>query len=403
MSDVALYYPHLWIRDETWLKSALLHWPRIARMVPRDGDYEYDGWARDPEVVGPWRSCLPRTVHSTLERHPGILLDIAVTSAEAAVAGALADVVDTFADELRQRYGIAGILGEMPLYGYLGNMRSAGYSVDGLEWVHEHKMVWTLSRKLVEAELAVTHHGWMGMHPKLAAVYMCSLAERLAQQNRMATITDEQHLLPALNDWSVATMAAFLLDDIGDPSARTPAAEVGRLFTLLAVTTVIPKDLANIPLEQILKVRERLLPRLLAYRKYLDTLADTFADLATVNEPAALQAHLGMLVRSEIEPLVAELESNLRSVGFQPMRSVLGVKALTPSALIAAAVNQVGLPPVVSAGSAVAACLVGATADARHKSRDASDGSPVAYLVSLKRDLSSKDVVSRARAFLHRR
>ncbi|MFD4353147.1 DUF6236 family protein [Nocardia sp. NPDC058518] len=326
-----------------------------------------------------------------------------MANVEEEVADAFADIVGARADELRSKYGIAGILGEMPRYGYLANSRSAGQGLDGLEWIHEHKMVWTLTEALVDAELAVRHHRWLGMHPKLAAVYMCSLAERLAQQNRMATITDERHLLPALNDWSVATMAAYLLDGIGDSSPGTTADEVGRLFTLLAVTAVIPKDLASIPLEQILMVRERLLPRQLAYRKYLDTLTDTFADLATVNEPTVLQEHLHMLVRSEIEPRVAELESDLRTVGFQPVRSVLGMKALTPSALVAAAVNQIGLPPVVSAGSAAAACLIGATADARQKSRDARDESPVSYLVGLKRDLSPKDVVSRARNFLHRR
>ena len=404
VSDIALYYPHLWVRDETWLKSALLHWPRIARMVPGFGDNGYGRRIDYPEAAGPWRGCLPPAVHSTLVHHPDVLVDITVSSVEEEVADALTDVIDAFADEPRQKYGIAGIVGEMPADGDLERPRSAHYSLDGLEWVHVDKTTWKLIKTLIDAELAVmVRYQWLGMHPKLAAVYMCSLADRLAQQNRMAAITDERRLLPALNDWSVANMAAFLLDDIDILPVPTPAAEIGRLFTLLAITTVVPKDLGDIPLEQILKVRERLQPKLLAYRKYLDTLADKFADLAAVDQPGVLQEHLDLLVRSEIEPRVAELESNLRGVGFQPMRSVLGMKALAPPALIATAMHQAGGPPVISAGTAMAACLVGATVDARRKSREASAASPAAYFVGLKRDLSPRDVVSRARAFLRRR
>lgn len=38
MSDIALYYPNMRVRDSTWLKAALLHWPKIARMVPSGED-----------------------------------------------------------------------------------------------------------------------------------------------------------------------------------------------------------------------------------------------------------------------------------------------------------------------------------------------------------------------------
>src|SRR6516165_7021826 len=33
-SEIALYYPYIHFRNEEWLKSAILYWPRIARMVP---------------------------------------------------------------------------------------------------------------------------------------------------------------------------------------------------------------------------------------------------------------------------------------------------------------------------------------------------------------------------------
>ncbi len=35
MTDVALYFPHIWVRDASWLKAALLYWPRIAHSASR--------------------------------------------------------------------------------------------------------------------------------------------------------------------------------------------------------------------------------------------------------------------------------------------------------------------------------------------------------------------------------
>jgi hypothetical protein len=41
-TGVALYYPYIHVRDERWLKMALLYWDRIRRIVPHGFKPEHD-------------------------------------------------------------------------------------------------------------------------------------------------------------------------------------------------------------------------------------------------------------------------------------------------------------------------------------------------------------------------
>jgi hypothetical protein len=107
MSDIALYFPHIWVRDASWLKAALLYWPRIARMVPASGDYGYGIWSRDLLPPGPWRGYLPREIHDRVLRDTDTLLDVSVESAQEEVTSEFVPVLEEHAEQLRRRYGLA--------------------------------------------------------------------------------------------------------------------------------------------------------------------------------------------------------------------------------------------------------------------------------------------------------
>src|SRR5688572_25100741 len=58
MNEYALYYPYIHIRDESWLKAAMLYWPGIGRFRPRDypthdgratAIFKERGWLHDLE------------------------------------------------------------------------------------------------------------------------------------------------------------------------------------------------------------------------------------------------------------------------------------------------------------------------------------------------------------------
>lgn len=399
MPDIALYYPNIWMRDEAWVKAALLYWPRIARMVPDRWWGGLEGRARDSEPPGPWRGCWPPEAYSRLsERDPGFLRDLDISRVAGESAREFARVIETHADQLREKYGIATLIREFPTRGFLPDEFVQDLP---LEWIHRDKMTWRLGETLIDTRLAVSCQDWLGMHPNLAWVYMCALADRLAQKNKMPAVTDQPHVCTALNGWDIWTLVSALLDD-GAAVSRAPRdqEEVGRLFTLMAFRIILPDGLDGIPVDRILDAREELMPGLYAYRRYLDGLAEQFATLAAVEDPRALNEHLDIMVRGEIQPRLDELESRMRGLGFRPIRAVMAMKSLAPSALVATATHEAGLPAAVTATGAVAACLTGAVLDAREQAKAAAAESPVSYLLDLKHQLSPRDVVSRSRARL---
>lgn len=36
MADIGMYYPDVFVQDETWLKAAALYWLKLARLMPAD-------------------------------------------------------------------------------------------------------------------------------------------------------------------------------------------------------------------------------------------------------------------------------------------------------------------------------------------------------------------------------
>jgi hypothetical protein len=52
------------------------------------------------------------------------------------------------------------------------------------------------------------------------------------------------------------------------------------VFAVLALQTVLPRDLAEVPVERIIEARRRLLPQLMNYREYLDSLTPDFVAIS---------------------------------------------------------------------------------------------------------------------------
>ena len=157
----------------------------------------------------------PRTARA-LWQGTDALIDVSVKSVEDEVASDFIAVLEEHGERLRRRYGLATIIGEEPRWGSLENARS--FPSDRwheLEWVHCDKMTWELVQALTDRVPAGTYDfSWLGMHPDLAAVYLCALADLLARRNAMAAITDEPGLHTALNGWGTGTLAHVLLDQL---------------------------------------------------------------------------------------------------------------------------------------------------------------------------------------------
>ena len=96
------------------------------------------------------------------------------------------------------------------------------------------------------------------MHRRLAGGYLAVYADVVARSNKMTPVTDQALLCAATSGWTIEAMARILLaDDAETGEDRTGWSHV---IAVPALQTVLPRDLAEVPVEQIIEARRRLQP-----------------------------------------------------------------------------------------------------------------------------------------------
>jgi hypothetical protein len=414
VSDIALYYPYVNLPSDAWVKAAALHWTRLARIRP-EGSYGL----RDSETVQRLRDELG----FVLDVHPGIRSgpwvgedvlrrvdrhhrprDTASLSTEDQVDALFYDFLDTYQEELVPRYGTAALgLESLDTWEIQDHLLPLD---PRLEEVHPGKLSYGLAQRLAEAGLLLRRrYRWrresdgrvldtsdLAMHRRLAAVYLAVLAEVVARENGLSAVTDQAPLCAAAADWTVEAVArALLTDDDADAEAGAaqPAGPAGHaeVFAVLALRTVLPQGLADVPVGRIIEARRRLLPELMRYRAFLDSLATDFVEISAAPDPEVRAARLRDHVESRIAQPVAAMERELGRLGMQPARAVLCLQTLAPPAALGIVANAAHLPSAVTGAGVAAGCLIGATSSALDQRRRTLAGHPAGYLLSLRHEL----------------
>lgn len=387
MSDIALYYPFTHVRDDAWLKAAALHWPKLAVM----------------SRSGPART--PTETMYVLRDELDFFVDVDPAYQADRVAQEFITFITLHGAELRRRYAH---LGELPAGLTSGPPSSHWqfnrFDVGGVGWINTGRLSDALHNVFVGQGLGIASETgeWVGMHPRLADVYITALAERLADANQMPAVTDQLTVYGALNGWDVDTLALVLLGDEDEKRPpRRGAADVAALYAAVAIRTVVPRGLDGIPVERVVQARRVLASEFDAFRARLDSLTDQFADMAQAESAEVLRARVQMLVERDLRGSVEELERGLRGVGLEPARAVLGMKSLELPAAAAAAATGFGIPAVAGKAGLVAAELVASGVRAGRAAQERRR-SVAGYLLGLREELDPQGVVDRLRRTLRR-
>ncbi|MEO3927886.1 DUF6236 family protein [Micromonosporaceae bacterium B7E4] len=426
MSDVALYFPYVNLPADDWVKAAALHWPQLGRIYPhgyydlRDSDTvkrlkdELDfvidvppGWGRswvDDEVLG-----RVDDLHTGQARRVGT---------EDQVEALFFDFLDRHRAELIPRYGAEALgVDSLRTWDVYDDLLPI---VPPLEKIHPAKMSYGLAQRLAKDGLLVSRsYQWrraedskvlyisdLAMHRRLARMYLAILADVVARENGMTPVTDQLMASAGTSGWTIEAMARILLDG-SDGDTHTDAvpgepADYSHAIAVLALETVLPRDLAEVPVERIIEARRRLLPQLLRYREFLDSLTPDFVAISEVRDPDVRAAKLGNHVRSRIAHPLEEMEQTLGRLGLQPVRAVLTLQTLAPPAALGVLANAAHLPKAVTGAGVVAGCLVGAVSSALDQRRQALASHPAGYLLELRQELGPSDTVARIRSALRR-
>jgi len=264
--------------------------------------------------------------------------------------------------------------------------------------VFEEKIGNELLSDLFACQLVTSRTGdprWIGMHPRLANLYMMSLAEAMARDVGAHPLTDEPFDHIAVSGLTMERLAAALL---AQPALapRRQGREVEQQMAFLALTYVVPASPATIPAAQIVDFRNRHAEERGMFQAEIAKLTASLAYLNDVTDVREVERHLKNEYDKTLAPRLNRLRSDLRRAGIDTVESTIGTSFALPAgaaALLAAAGLTLAQPLAAAAGIAFGAWTIW------RKHRQTRDGvltpSPEAYLYQASKLLTPNSLTSR--------
>jgi hypothetical protein len=363
-SALALYYPYIHFRDPRWLKTAILMWDEVCRIVPDDFRLE-----DDPEVTE--------------------LMQFVRNIDPASVTGKIATELETFLRyniKSLQRYTVTGLPDEQ------------------LGFLYHTKIQYGVAEMLREEGLArLNRNGnpnWIGLHPSLAAVYMSAIANHLAKQNQLEPVTSDGVAFCSLG--GIRECAQGLLEgEFRFPPDRPrtrPQTEVGVAprktrpdpFACIFAGFEIA-DSANVPAQKIVRFLEKHPNEKVAFRHYVHELRTTVEELAKIDDEHLRSKVVSEYLRHERNSVVGSYREQLRDAGIQTILKMIAFRAPIGAAITA---FSPGLGTL-----ATAAALAGEVQDYLVKKRQLRrSNAAAAYLLDMQNELSGIQLADKLRA-----
>jgi hypothetical protein len=399
-ATIGLYHPYIHFRDDAWLKRSALYWDRMARIVP-------PSYQRDPTTAALERdSAVTRQLIDDLD----YVVNLPPSEVTYPLSSVFTQVLVRHADALRERYAVSRS-GEWPADPHTS--RYAQLRNPALAYVHSSKLDPYLIGQLQGTDLAVEHnengHFWVGMHPRLAHVYMAALAEELATYNRFNPTTPEPVDHVAALGWGLDRLTAALLDEHRILDAGRPAADAASestvdpegpaMLAMIAVSVPVPADAAALPVSKLAEIRRDYRPELSRFQAFARAFAEEQLrdlDLARA-DPVAVRAHMKAGYEARILPMVDELRRALRGRGLDTVEAAMATSIVEPPAL-----QSLGTPEPIALGAAAVFSLLPVLRAKRRAAQDAYRESPVSYLLRLEEKLTPQSTPARVRRWVRR-
>jgi Family of unknown function (DUF6236) len=395
--DLALYYPSMIFRDNKWLRYAFLTWNKIGRisdekLVLGDSDdvVQLSHETEFLHAVTPTAEELSQVsdsfIHFIDEHEPALRARYSLIQEREAPYG----LGKKFIPEVEaMHFANAPIMpGDHLSYVYAGSYRGG-----------TGKLTSNLMERLEAADLGFTWDEgdqiFIGLDPRLAWVYMSALVEVMAEARRYQPVTDMLLAYRATGRVTVEDLGHRLLGTSPAPLHQPQEGEVAATFIHVALENVLPKGLADLDIKRLIAFKSRHEDELLAFQKHVQGLESLLRDVAAISDKAAMTEHLDLVYKRETRPLLKNLERAIVAQGMDAVGASLvlrvDVSSLTGSILGAAALATGA--PLLLAGVAFGAGLIPFAVSNWRARRQLKQDSPVSYLLSAKKELSSRDLL----------
>lgn len=341
MCGACLYYPRIAIPGDAWLKSTLLLWDSVRRIMP-----QYDGVHDEPEIDCYIRANLVQATSPSdyTDRAEEIFLDKLRTRDESGV---------TLEDSLRR--GTHTLDPEL--------FRPS-------EGIHVKKVSRRLVLRLTDLGLVRrAEDGWLQFDSRVGALYMTCLATAMADAIRAPLVTDESPYL----GWAHLFAA----------NGRGRGASLDSGLAALSIDWPDISELAAIPTNRFLEFHRRRAPERQAFREALQIIV---ADLASIEDRNQLADAISMH-RRDVEQRLRDLRDAQQELG---LRTLVGALSINCPTLIAAAAAAPFVGPVAGAliaGGGLALCVASWAAGLRGEHRGLRRSDPLYYALAVRSHL----------------
>src|SRR5258708_7667867 len=291
---IGLYYPLIHFPHDSWIKLAALYWDKLGRIVP--ADYPLN----DSDTV------------QKLQEELGFVENFTPNENDTArVASEFCKLLDQYSDKLKRYYSA---LSQGSNLGYI-------YAKD--------KTAEPLARRLLQMGLAVhmtasrkySRFYRLEMHPKLVSVYMEALSVQMASTRGLQPVTHNMQDHVLMGEYTLERLVQALLEaDDGQPhlvgSSPTPQ-ETEKLMAAIALQSVLPQDVANVPIVKIIQLRQKHRAELTAFQTYIHDFTANLDTIQQIDDPRAINAHLETAYQRELKPLLDDLKKCLKSLAIE--------------------------------------------------------------------------------------
>ncbi|HEV7375264.1 MAG TPA: DUF6236 family protein [Pyrinomonadaceae bacterium] len=381
MQDIGLYYPYLHFRDEAWLKGAVLYWDRVDRILPAFPEDFLNFAPDDSDAV-------------VALKGEGYIGRIVPSDEAKKVGTSFLELIKQHEEALRAKYDVSKVseweINPEPERVPVNEPLPEDYDCR-FAYIAEGKMPHALHDALVETGLAIkgvyeAGLDFLGMHPKLASIYMTSLAEEITAGKPYQPITENPKLHIAVSDCTMERIAQALLGDensellFADSNKRQDEAET--FMASFCLQTVMPKNIESLEVRKIIDFKKTRRDEMRNFRRSLEDFVINLEWLEGVKNQNEMQKALKRAYDARIAPQLKEAESFFRTLGGG---TVLSTIALSPASLPNSLGSLLNIPlEPIAAGLAIAMLpvLYGARWMAREKV-----GS-IAYLLHVKEGLN---------------
>ncbi len=370
----ALYYPWIDIRDEAWLKTALLYWDSVRTIVPESIEAPYS--TDTGRILQDADFLVPLRVHSGMDEIEDLAADV-LTYLETAEGAEL-----LFAAPSGRREDI--------------HVEKLPYELRRLTEIHPEKLPYALHDLLHDlATPSGRGQDWVRVDEKFANFYMTLLASRLSERVGARLLTS---LAPADKLAVVARFDAQLNGVIPrnmhfrgrhwreyeafGPRHRMPRHLAPGMLANLAIERIgVAPDT---PVDRLIEFREKYRDELAQFRTKIEQLAAAVEEDLTVE---ALRQRVMDIYTGEVAPAISNLKAALDGRRIEWLSAgLLKIAFLSAEPSTMLVVASLGVPTALLAGAAISLVATGTMYNVAK--RASLRANPFAYLLSVERELS---------------